>query len=43
MISHITHLTERYNNKHFAAMAENWDVLENTIEIGDGDVGIFQC
>ena len=23
-------------------MAENWDVVENTIEIGDGEVGIFQ-
>ena len=22
-------------------MAENWDVVENTIEIGDGEVGIF--
>ena len=30
---HTCRLTERYNNKHFTAIAENWDVVENTIGI----------
>ena len=36
---HTCRLTERYNNKHFAAIAENGDVVENTIGIGGGGGG----
>ena len=30
---HTCRLSERYNNEHFAAIAENWDVVENAIGI----------